>query len=117
MVVPYPGTPLREKMLAAGLIEPGGAWEDYVIFGKKPRWRTANFSADELLQYQRSFTRSFYLHPRYVLGQLASIRSREELGYWTRAGLSYMKWYATGVCSRGACHPSPYGRGDGRTIS
>jgi radical SAM superfamily enzyme YgiQ (UPF0313 family) len=96
VVVPYPGTPLREKMLAAGLIEPGVPWEDYVIFGKKPRWRTTNFSADELLEYQRSFTRSFYLRPRYVLGQLAAIRSREELGYWTRAGLSYLKWYATG---------------------
>ncbi|BCG46163.1 Radical SAM domain protein [Citrifermentans bremense] len=96
VVVPYPGTPLREKMLAAGLIEPGIPWEDYVIFGKKPRWRTANFSAEELLEYQRSFTRSFYLRPRYVLGQLAAIRSREELGYWTRAGFSYLKWYATG---------------------
>lgn len=96
VVVPYPGTPLREKMLAAGLIEPAVPWEDYVIFGKKPRWRTANFSAEELLEHQRSFTRSFYLRPRYVLGQLAAIRSGEELGYWTRAGLSYLKWYATG---------------------
>jgi radical SAM superfamily enzyme YgiQ (UPF0313 family) len=96
VVVPYPGTPLRERMLAAGLIEPDAGWEDYVIFGKKPKWRTEHFSADELLQQQRVFTRSFYLRLPYVVSQLTSIRSWSELKYWITAGISYLNWYATG---------------------
>jgi len=96
VIVPYPGTPVRERMLSAGLVDPSVGWDDYVIFGKHPGWRTENFSADDLLQHQRSLTRSFYLRPSYILSRLASIRSRGELGYWATAGASYLKWYLTG---------------------
>jgi len=96
VIVPYPGTPVREQMLAGGLIDDNVGWDEYVIFGKQPGWRTQQFSADDLLQHQRSLTRSFYLRPSYILSRLASIRSREELGYWTTAGVSYLKWYLTG---------------------
>jgi len=96
IIVPYPGTPLRERMLAAGLIDNETGWEDYVIFGKQPVWRTEHFSADQLLQHQRTLTRSFYLRPSYILSRLASIRSRTELQYWVTAGASYLKWYLTG---------------------
>lgn len=93
VIVPYPGTPVREKMLSAGYIDNNVSWDDYVIFGKRPGWRTEHFSADELLQQQRSLTRSFYLRPSYILSRLASIRSGAELSYWVSAGTSYLKWY------------------------
>lgn len=96
VVVPYPGTPLRERMLAAGLIDNETGWEDYVLFGKRPGWRTDSFSADQLLLHQRSLTRSFYLRPSYITSRLASIRSWAEMRYWATAGVSYLKWYATG---------------------
>jgi anaerobic magnesium-protoporphyrin IX monomethyl ester cyclase len=96
VIVPYPGTPVREQMLAAGLIDTNCDWENYVIFGKPPGWRTQEFSADELLQHQRSLTRSFYLRPSYVLSMLASIRSFGEFQYWVNSGSSYIKWYLSG---------------------
>ncbi|MBL0225325.1 MAG: B12-binding domain-containing radical SAM protein [Geobacteraceae bacterium] len=96
VIVPYPGTPVREQMLSAGLIDRSVGWDDYVIFGKRPGWRTEHFSADDLLLLQRSLTRSFYLRPSYIMSRLASIRSRGELGYWATAGASYLKWYLTG---------------------
>jgi len=96
VIVPYPGTPVREQMLSAGLIDRHVGWEDYVIFGKQPGWRTEHFSADALLQHQRSLTRSFYLRPSYILSRLASIRSRGEFEYWATAGTSYLKWYLAG---------------------
>jgi len=96
VIVPYPGTPVRQQMLSSGFIEDHVGWDDYVIFGKQPGWRTEHFSADDLLQHQRSLTRSFYLRPSYILSRLVSIRSREELAYWTAAGASYLKWYLTG---------------------
>jgi len=96
VIVPYPGTPVREQMLSAGLIDRDAAWEDYVIFGKRPGWRSQHFSADDLLQHQRDLTRSFYLRPSYLVSRLASIRSWGELEYWATAGVSYLKWYLTG---------------------
>lgn len=96
VIVPYPGTPVREKMLSAGLIEDAVSWENYVIFGKTPGWRTSHFSAADLLQHQRTLTRSFYLRPSYILSRLAAIRSPGELGYWATAGVSYLKWYLGG---------------------
>lgn len=96
VIVPYPGTPVREQMLSAGLIDRAAGWEDYVIFGKRPGWRTENFSADDLVQHQRSLTRSFYLRPSYILSRLGSIRSRGEIEYWATSGVSYLKWYLTG---------------------
>jgi radical SAM superfamily enzyme YgiQ (UPF0313 family) len=96
VIVPYPGTPVREQMLSSGLIAAETGWDEYVIFGKRPGWRTEHFSVDELLQHQRSLTRSFYLRPSYILSRLASIRSLGELQYWATAGSSYLKWYLTG---------------------
>lgn len=96
VIVPYPGTPVREQMMADGLIDISCDWENYVIFGKSPGWRTEQLSADELLQHQRSLTRSFYLKPSYVLSMLASIRSFGELQYWVSSGSSYIKWYLSG---------------------
>jgi anaerobic magnesium-protoporphyrin IX monomethyl ester cyclase len=95
VIVPYPGTPVREQMLSAGLIDSAAGWDDYVIFGKRPGWRTEHFSADDLVQMQRSLTRSFYLRPSYILSRLASIRSPGEVEYWTTAGVAYLKWYLT----------------------
>lgn len=96
VIVPYPGTPLRDRMQAAGLIEPTAGWDDFVIFGKKPKWRTEHLSAMELLEQQRHLSRSFYLRPEYILSQLASIRSWGDLNYWVSAGTSYLRWYFTG---------------------
>lgn len=98
VIVPYPGTPVREQMQSAGFIDNKSTWEDYVIFGKRPRWRTEHFSSDALLQHQRSLTRSFYLRPSYILSRMASIRSRSELYYWVSTGTSYLKWYFTDRC-------------------
>lgn len=96
VVVPYPGTPLRKKMLADGLLEPVQGWNDYVMFGARPAWRTVHFSSSDLVNLQRKLTRSFYLTPGYIFSCLASIRTRSDISYWMSAGGSYLKWYLTG---------------------
>lgn len=96
IVVPYPGTKLRQSMLAKGLIDPAACWDDYVMFGKPPKWRIEHFNAETLLEQQKKLTRAFYLRPSYISKRLFAIRSTEELSYWLTAGISYMKWYLTG---------------------
>ena len=96
VVVPYPGTPLREKMLVDGLLDPAQDWNDYIMFGARPAWRTVHFSSSDLVNLQRKLTRSFYLTPGYIFSCLASIRTRSDISYWMSAGGSYLKWYLTG---------------------
>lgn len=96
VIVPYPGTPVRQSMLVKDLIDPDACWDDYVMFGKPPKWRTDHFSAETLLEQQRKLTRAFYLRPSYITKRLIAIRTTEELSYWLTAGVSYLKWYLTG---------------------
>ncbi len=96
IIVPYPGTPVARRMRELGLVPPGTAWEDYVMIGARPAWRTQHFSSTELLRQQRRLTREFYLAPRYIARQLSSIRSLRELRYWASAGASYVRWHFSG---------------------
>lgn len=96
IIVPYPGTPVYEKMKSAGHIDEGADWNDFVMFGAEPRWRTDTFSAAQLLQLQKRLTRQFYLRPSYIARQLSGIRSWSDLKYWVSAGSSYLTWYFTG---------------------
>ncbi len=96
IIVPYPGTPVREQMEARGLIDREASWEDYEMFGTIPRWRTEHFAASELLRIQKQLTRSFYLRPSYIAKQIASVRSWSDVRYWIRAGTTYLQWYLQG---------------------
>ena len=96
VLVPYPGTPVYMQMRAAGQIEPDASWDNFVMFGRTPRWRTDHFSADDLVALQKRLTRAFYLRPGYIAARLGAIRSREEARYWFGAGIAYLRWYFGG---------------------
>jgi anaerobic magnesium-protoporphyrin IX monomethyl ester cyclase len=95
IIVPYPGTPVYDAMKSKGYIF-SNDWEDFVMFGKNPRWRTDHFSSEDLLRLQKNITRRFYTRPWYITRQLMSIRSFTELSYWIKSGVSYLKWYFFG---------------------
>lgn len=96
IIVPYPGTPVAREMQNLNLIPPDTAWEDYVMIGVPPKWRTVHFTPQDLVRLQRRITRQFYLNPRYMARQLAAVRSLKEVRYWVSAGASYVKWYWSG---------------------
>lgn len=96
IIVPYPGAPVAGHMRELGLISTDASWEDYVMIGASPKWRTVHFSSKDLLRLQRQLTRQFYLRPGYIIRQLAGIRSLRDVRYWSSAGASYAKWYLTG---------------------
>lgn len=96
IIVPYPGTQIYHMMKEQNLIHPDCSWEDFVMFGKPPKWNTNNFSSNHLLSMQKKITREFYLNPRYIMKQAFGVRSWKELTYWVKSGTSYMNWYFTG---------------------
>lgn len=95
IIVPYPGTPIYKLMKEKKLLNVE-AWEDFVMFGKLPKWNTEHFSPTELFQLQKQLTKAFYLNPKYIINQLLSIRSLTDVHYWVSSGLAYFKWYLTG---------------------
>jgi radical SAM superfamily enzyme YgiQ (UPF0313 family) len=96
VIVPYPGTPVHRRMTELGLIPPGTGWEEYVMFGVPPRWRTTHLSSSDLLRHQKRLTRQFYLEPAYMLRQLSAVRSWSDIRYWASAGAAYLKWHFSG---------------------
>jgi len=98
VIVPYPGTPVYDWMVRNNAIDSDVSWEDFVMFGKPPKWRTEHFSAGDLLDIQRMLTRKFFLNPGYIAQRLMDIRSLDELRYWVESGVSYLKWYVRRRC-------------------
>jgi len=92
VIVPYPGTPVYQTMKEKNQIFTE-EWEDFVMFGKVPKWRTDNFSSEELLRLQKKITRDFYLNPRYIWNQLKTIKNLVDVKYYFNSGISYLKWY------------------------
>ena len=91
IIVPYPGTPNYEYMNDRNYIQTKD-WENYVMFGQTPGWRTTNFSPKNLLTYQKKLNRSFYLRPSYIARMGSRIRSIEELRYYSKSGIAFLKW-------------------------
>jgi anaerobic magnesium-protoporphyrin IX monomethyl ester cyclase len=96
IIVPYPGTPVYRKMKDQGLIDSDARWEDFVMFGVAPKWRTPHFSSQDLIRLQKQLTREFYVDPAYMVKQLLTVRTWSDIRYWISAGTTYAKWYLSG---------------------
>ena len=95
VVVPYPGSPLYTTMQEKKLLYVED-WEDFVMFGKSPKWRTEKFSSEDLVALQKELIKAFYLRPKYIIQQILGVRSLVDIYYWIVAGKAYLKWYLTG---------------------
>ena len=90
IIVPYPGTEIYDIMKRKGLLFLDKRWDDFVLFGKKPSWKTDNFSPEELMKLQKKMLSSFYFNPLYIVKTIRKISSLKELGYWLRAGYDFL---------------------------
>ena len=90
VMVPYPGTEVYNIMREKRLLFDGKRWDSFVLFGKKPSWRTENFDPEKLVSLQKKMIRRFYFRPLYILKRLAGIRNPKEMVYWIRGGLDFL---------------------------
>ncbi len=91
IMVPYPGTEIYKIMKEKGYLDEGTRWNDFVFFSYKPAWRTDYFSSSELFNIYRNLLRGFYLRPKYIFKILKKIKSWNELLYWTKAGIDFIR--------------------------
>ena len=94
VITPYPGTTIYHLMKEQGLLHKDVSWEDFMMFGKTPKWKTIHFSANDLIHLQKKLSREFYLRPDYIIKQLLSVKSWPDLFFWISSGGAYLKWYA-----------------------
>ena len=90
VIVPFPGTPAYDEFKKRNLIA-GEDWSKYVPYGGLPQWRTENFSAEELVNFQKLFMSRYYIRPKYILRQIARIRSPRRLIYFFRMAFDYFQ--------------------------
>jgi anaerobic magnesium-protoporphyrin IX monomethyl ester cyclase len=88
VLIPYPGTEIYHTMKVRGYI-PEENWDEYVLIGAGPRYRTDNFTYAQLRKFQNSMLAAFYLRPGFFLKRLFSVRSPGELAYWIKAAVSF----------------------------
>ena len=87
LFTPYPGSPVFDRLAAAGQLDTGlrpdggvepTAWlrySAYPAFGTvEPAWTTPACTPQEMVRMQRLALRAFYLRPRQVLEQLRRLR-------------------------------------------
>jgi anaerobic magnesium-protoporphyrin IX monomethyl ester cyclase len=91
VIVPYPGTEVFRMMKERGYINTI-KWSDFQVIGTKPGWHTANFSALELLRLQRKFINQYYFSPRYLIKIMSKIRNANDIQYFFRTGLEYIRF-------------------------
>ncbi len=90
ITVPFPGTELNRMMKERGCLGKEN-WENFVMFGKKPEWRTKYFSSEDLVRLQKWVMRKYYLRLGYIIPKLLEIRSLNELKYYVNVGFDFIK--------------------------
>ncbi|MBF0477805.1 MAG: hypothetical protein HQK59_18645, partial [Deltaproteobacteria bacterium] len=90
ITIPYPGTELYQEAQDRGLIT-HDYWRDYALRPEEnfqPHQLIEQFADINMLQRIRDqAVRRFYFRPRYLAGQLRTIRNPGEL--WRKAGMAW----------------------------
>lgn len=90
VLVPYPGTEVYSMMKERKMISDTARWDNFVLFGKEPVWRTDHFSPSGLMKKQRNMIFSFYFRPSYIFRMITKMRNLKEFIYWSRGGIDFL---------------------------
>lgn len=92
IMCPLPGTEIRSIMQERGLLSLQPNWSDYVLFGNHKRYdRITHMSSDQMWEIQEAVTKKYYGSPRYILSQVVQIRSWNEVRYFLKLGVEFVK--------------------------
>jgi radical SAM superfamily enzyme YgiQ (UPF0313 family) len=93
IIVPFPGTAVRQQMLARGLIS-SDDWRRYILMNDEPPpWRTSHFTSEELRDLQNRIVAEFYFDPRNLATNLKYIKSWALLRIYFISGMGVILRY------------------------
>ncbi len=91
IITPFPGTEQYVQMKELGLFE-NVTWNDFQIFSETaPPWRTANFSAEELVTIRNKILKSYIWSPSYIIRKLRKVSSWAELAYYATMAKTFYR--------------------------
>jgi len=93
ILTPFPATPIYRKGLEEGVFE-SDFWREFATSptqGFEPEYWEENLSREELLELVAYAYKSFYARPRYVIKELAQVRSLDEFMRKVKAGLKVLR--------------------------
>lgn len=94
VIVPFPGTKVREQMEERSLIY-SNDWRKYILMNDElPAWRTTNFSSEELRDLQNTVLAEFYFGIKNILRNLHYIRSFSLFKAYLLSAFDIAKGYA-----------------------
>jgi anaerobic magnesium-protoporphyrin IX monomethyl ester cyclase len=86
ITTPLPGTELFKIAKERGELSQDVAWDKYLMFSAEELPYVTKTLTKELVQeYSRKAYREFYLRPRYILGQVSRIRTKEDVSRYAKA--------------------------------
>lgn len=93
VIVPFPGTKVREQMLERKLIFTND-WRKYILKDDEPPpWRTTYFTSQELKNLQDLMLSEFYFSFRNIITTVKYIRSFSLLKSYFLSGMDVLKGY------------------------
>ncbi len=93
IVVPLPGTRIREDFLDGGLLDHANDYRTYQFFSGVPTWRTHLFTVGQLVSLQRYIYSSYVLNPAYIFRMVSQIKTIPQLKYYFMALVDFIGYY------------------------
>jgi anaerobic magnesium-protoporphyrin IX monomethyl ester cyclase len=93
ILTPFPATAIYRKGLEEGVFE-GDFWREFAMNptpGFEPEYWEENLPREELLELVAYAYKSFYARPKYVIKELAQVRSLNEFMRKVKAGLKVLR--------------------------
>lgn len=86
IATPLPGTELFKIAKERGELSRDVAWDKYLMFSAEELpYVTKTLTKEVVREYSKKAYREFYMRPRYILGQVARIRTKEDIERYAKA--------------------------------
>lgn len=92
VMCPFPGTEIYWMMKEKGYLQKNPDWSQYTLFGDVKRYEKLRYlTSDQMIFLQKKIMKEYYSSPRYVISQLKQLRTLNEMKYFTKLGLLYIR--------------------------
>jgi radical SAM superfamily enzyme YgiQ (UPF0313 family) len=86
IATPLPGTELFKIAKERGELSQEVTWDKYLMFSAEELpYVTKTLTKEVLREYSKKAYKEFYMRPRFILGQVSRIRTKEDISRYTKA--------------------------------
>jgi len=92
IMCPYPGTEIYKMMVDRQYLDKNPDWSKFSHFGDLKRYRRiTHLTPEQMFELQRKILKEYYISPKYIISQLIQIRTLNEIKYFFRMAISFLK--------------------------